>query len=79
MFREKRVNLSPGKSFLGYLSVRLLGQRVNTLGITTSEDKIKAISEKVFPEYLRDLEIYLGMTGWLRYTIAGYAQVTEPL
>ena len=25
IFREKRVNLSPGKSFLGYPSVRLLG------------------------------------------------------
>ena len=79
MFREKRVNLSPGKSFLGYPSVRLLGQRVDALGMTTSEDKIKAISEKAFPEHLRDLETYLGMTGWLRHTIAGYAQVAEPL
>lgn len=79
MFREKRVNLSPGKSFIGYPSVRLLGQRVDALGMTTSEDKIKAISEKTFPEHLKDLETYLGMTGWLRHTIAGYAQIALPL
>ena len=72
LFRQKRVSLAPTKSFIGYPLVRLLGQRVNTLGITTAEDKIKAISEKAFPEFLRDLEIYLGITGWLRYTIERY-------
>ena len=64
--------VTPTKSFIGYPLVRLLGQRVDALGMTTAEDKIKAISEKAFPEFLRDLEIYLGIIGWLRYTIERY-------
>ena len=47
--------------------------------MTTAEDKIKAISEKAFPKFLRDLEIYLGITGWLRYTIERYIQLSELL
>ena len=62
MFRQKRVSLVPTKSFIGYPLVRLLEQRVDTLGITTAEDKIKTISEKAFPKFLRGLEIYLGIT-----------------
>ena len=62
LFRQKRISLVPTKSFIGYPLVRLLGQRVNTLGLTTAEDKIKIILEKTFPKFLRDLEIYLGIT-----------------
>lgn len=79
LFRAKRVSLSPGKSFIGYPSVRLLGQRVDALGMTTAEDKIAAISALKFPDSLRDLEIFLGMTGWLRPGVPRYAQRSEPL
>ena len=75
----RRITLSPNKSFLGYPSVSLLGQRVDSLGLSTSEEKIKAIQALRFPRTLRDLEIYLGMTGWLRSSIRNYAQLAKPL
>lgn len=57
----------------------MLGQRVDSLGITTSEEKIAAISALRFPQLLRDLERFLGLTGWLRASIPKYAQRSHPL
>ena len=79
LFRSKRVSLSPTKSFIGYPSVTLLGQRVDGLGMSTSQEKIHAITSLRFPETLRDLEIFLGLTGWLRSSIPRYAQLAQPL
>lgn len=79
LFRAKRVSLSPTKSFIGYPSVILLGQRVDGLGMSTSQEKIQAITSLRFPETLRDLEIFLGLTGWLRSSISRYAQLANPL
>lgn len=79
LLREKRASLAPTKSFLGFPSVTLLGQRVDSLGMSTSEDKIKAITALRFPASLRDLEIFLGLTGWLRNSIPRYAQRAQPL
>ena len=79
LFQEKRVSLSPKKSYLGYPSVNLLGQHVDSLGMATSADKIRAIKALNFPRSLRDLEIYLGLTGWLRSSIHRYAQIVKPL
>ena len=77
--QQKRITLSPKKSYLGYPSVMLLGQRVDSLGLSTSAEKIRAIQALKFPATLRDLEIYLGLTGWLRSSISGYAQIVKPL
>ena len=79
LFRSKRVSLSPTKSFIGYPSVTLLGQRVDGLGMSTSQEKIQAITSLSFPKTLRDLEIFLGLTGWLRSSIPRYAQIANPL
>jgi len=46
----------------------------------SAEHKIAAISSTTFPvNLLRELETYLGMTGWLRHFIPYYAQLTETL
>lgn len=79
LFRARRVSLSPTKSFIGYPSVTLLGQRVDGLGMSTSKEKIQAITNLRFPETLRELEIFLGLTGWLRSSIPSYAQLANPL
>ena len=79
LFQDRRISLSPTKSFLGYPTVILLGQRVDSLGLTTSEEKLAAISALAFPRTLRDLEVFLGLTGWLRSSIPRYAQLAQPL
>ncbi len=73
------ICLSPEKSYLAYPSVQLLGQRVDALGLATSEDKLAAISRIRFPLSLSQLEKYLGLTGYLRQYIPHYAAIVKPL
>ena len=79
IFLEYNISIKPTKSFLNYPDVGLLGQRVNSLGLTTSEEKIQAIKHLSYPETLGALEYYLGLTGYLRNYIHFYAQLAAPL
>ena len=79
LLRSKGISLAPLKSYLGYPSVMLLGQRVDSLGISTTNEKIRAITALQFPGSLRQLETFLGLTGWLRSSIPHYAQRAQPL
>ena len=73
------IHLSPRKSFLGYPSVHLLGQKINALDLTTAEKKLTAISNLAFPKTLSQLEKYLDMTEYLRQYIPNYAAIAKPL
>ena len=73
------IHLSPKKSFLGYPSVHLLGQKVDALGLATAEEKLTAISSLAFSKTLSQLEKYLGMTGYLRQYISNYAAIARSL
>ena len=74
-----QIILLPKKSFLAYPSVCLLEQRINALGMATAEAKLAAITQLAFPHSLKDLEAYLGQTGYLRQYILYYVQVARPL
>ena len=78
-FNTLGISIKPSKAFLGFPDIKLLGQLVNSLGLSTSEEKLKAISELVFPQTLQALETYLGMTGYLRQYVSHYAALSEPL
>ena len=57
----------------------LLGQRVDAYGMTTAQEKLEAIRGISLPKSLRALEVYLGLTGWLRQYIEHYAFKAELL
>ena len=78
-FNAYNLTVSRKKSFLAFLSIKLLGQHVDGFGLSTSEEKLEAICNLKFLETLKDLEHYLGLTGWLRCYIEYYAQLVEPL
>jgi hypothetical protein len=73
LFESLNISLSPGKSFIGYPSIQLLGFRVDGLGLSNTNERIKAIRSVRFPNTLQQLERWLGMTGWLRHLIPHYA------
>lgn len=52
---------------------------MNSLGLTTLEEKLKAIRLLTYPDTLSILEYYLGLTGYLRSYIHFYAQLAAPL
>ncbi len=79
IFLAYNISISPIKLYLNYLDVILLGQWVDSLGLTTSEQKLKAIKLLTYPDILGALEYYLGLTGYLRSYIHFYAQLAAPL
>ena len=79
IMQKQNIALSPSKAFLGYRSLKLLGQRVDSLSMITHEDKTEAILALVFLKNLQHLEKYLGTTGWLRNYILAYAVIIHPL
>ncbi len=79
IFLAYNISISPTKSYLNYPNIVLLGQRVDSLDLTTSEQKLKAIKLLTYPNTLRALEYYLGLTGYLRSYIHFYAQLARPL
>lgn len=73
IFLEYNISIKPTKSFFNYPNIELLGKKINFLGLTTSEEKLRAISFFNYSETLSVLEYYLGLTGYLRNYIHYYA------
>ena len=76
---EYNISIKPTKFFLHYPDVGLLGQRVNSLGLTMSEEMLWAIKHLTYPKTLGALKYYLGLTGYLCNYIYFYAQLAAPL
>ena len=60
---NRNLTLSGKKAFLGFLSLTLLGQYVDGLGLSTTAEKIATIKDLSFLTTLKDLETYLRITG----------------
>lgn len=75
---EVRLHIDATKSFATYPAVKLLGYLVNGEGVLMTDDQIAAFKKIKFPDTLKSLEIYLGMTGWLRKGIAWYDVKATP-
>ena len=76
---SRNITLNPKKTFVAFPNVTLLGQHVDGLGITTLEDRVKAITSIKMPTTLKQLEHWLGMVGYLRSKIEKHAQLIDPL
>ena len=58
IFADLNIALKLSKFFFGFSSISLLGEKVDSLGLTTSNDKLKAILNLFFPDTLSALETY---------------------
>lgn len=76
---QYNISIKPIKVFLNYPSVNLLGQHVNSLGLTTAEDKLVAIAAIEYPVMFGDLEHFLNLIGYLCSSVHCYAQIATPL
>ena len=79
IFVAYNISIKRTKIYLNYPDIGFLGQRVNFLGLTTSDDKLRAIQLLCYSKTLGALEYYLGLIGYLQSYIHFYAQLTEPL
>ncbi|RYC62820.1 hypothetical protein CHU98_g3380 [Xylaria longipes] len=79
IFRDRNISMGPSKSYIAFPNTVVLGRLVNSLGMTTTEEKLEAIQRLKFPQTLRDLEVFIGLTTWLRNSVPRYGILVKPL
>lgn len=79
LFRKMNITLKSKKIYLTYSSIVLLRQKIDSLELITSTDKLKAIVKFLFSRSLKNLEYYLDLIEYLRDYISFYAQKLKSL
>lgn len=62
---EYNFSIPPKKTFVGYQTVKLLGQRVDAFGYASTTERMEALRHLKFPATAADLETYCGMIQYL--------------
>ena len=77
LFETWNIILKITKTYFGYFSIFLLGQKMDSFELITTTDKLKAIIELIFSKILKNLETYLEMINYFRDYVFYYAQKSE--
>ena len=67
------------KAHIGRLNVNILGHMVSAKGITLQDKKVDQVRNCHFPRNVKELRSFLGLTGYYRRFIKGYAAIAAPL
>ena len=79
MLKINNISIKSEKTFINYLTIHLLRQKVNFLKLTTIEKKLKTIFRLSYSKTLQSLETYLKLTEWLRDYVSMYVDVAKSL
>jgi hypothetical protein len=73
------LTLSPPKCHLGYRSIVVLGNKVSRLGLSTHNEKLKAIWELEAPRDWKKLETFIGLVVYFAAYIPYFSWMASPL
>lgn len=59
--------------------ITFLGHVVNSQGITADPSKVEAIHAYPVPRTLKDVQRFLGLTGWYHRFVPNFSRIAEPL
>jgi len=79
LFDSKEIILSSKKSYLGYLIITLLNQKINAFELIAIANKIVVIKKLNFSYNLIDLKLNLELIDYFRSYIVYYAQKSKAL
>ena len=77
--RSAGLKLKPEKCSLFQRSVSFLGHVLSGEGIATDPEKIKTVTEWPVPTSVKEVRSFLGLAGYYRRFVKGYASVAAPL
>lgn len=73
------LKLKTSKCHLDVPEVELLGYVVSARGVNCNPDKTRAISELSQPQSVKEVRSFLGMAGYYRQCVPGFAKIAAPL
>lgn len=77
--RNAGLQLKPSKCHFGLTEIELLGYVVNAEGIQPLKTRVKAIQQLTAPQDIKAVRSFLGMAGYYRQCIPGFATLALPL
>ncbi len=77
--RDANLKVKPSKCSLAKSSIKYLGHVISAEGISMDKDKVKAVNDFPIPKNMRQLQTFLGLTGYYRRFIKDYAKIAKPL
>ena len=77
LLRKMNIILKSSKTFLGYFTIVLFEQKIDSLRLIISKKKLKIIIVLFFFKILKDFETYFEMIEYLKNYISYYAQKAE--
>jgi len=77
--REVNLKLHPEKCSLVRPSVQFLGHVLAREGLQTDPEKIRAVQDFPRPTTVRDVRAFLGLAGYYRKFVKGFATMARPL
>ena len=73
------LKINPMKTTLVRQEVNYLGHVISAQGISPNPDKVAAIRSLKPPTSIREVRMFLGLTGYFRKFVEAYATLAEPL
>jgi len=77
--RESSLSLSAKKSEFFMTNIIFAGARVGPDGVQPDSCKLTAVADWLQPPHLLNLSSFLGLTGYFRDLVKGYARLAQPL
>lgn len=77
--RAHGLKIKPRKCHLFQTSLEYLGHIVSAEGVRPAESKIEAVSKWPQPKTVREVKAFLGLAGYYRRFIKGFAKIAGPL
>ena len=78
-FRDSNLKLHPTKCTFAVDQVLYLGHILSQNGVEVDQSKVDAVKSFPRPTNLKTLRGFLGLTGYYRRFIKGYAQIANPM
>nr|KAJ0228165.1 hypothetical protein LSAT_V11C100046520 [Lactuca sativa] len=77
--KQHELYANSAKCEWGKNQIAYLGHVISKQGVAVDPEKVKAIEQWPIPKSLRELRGFLGLTGYYRKFISGYASIAAPL